>query len=69
MPTHKSYLDFIILGYVHYYLKVEHPFVCQDEALFNIAFFSYLIKSGGGFKLNKDQMKGGLYKTVFSAYI
>ena len=36
VPAHKSYMDFILLAYIHYHFEMEHPFVCGDEAIFGI---------------------------------
>ena len=30
MPTHKSYLDFLLIAYVHYHYKLDLPFTCGD---------------------------------------
>ena len=52
LPTHKSYMDFILIGYIHYHFKLEYPFVCGDDALFSLALISLLIKSTNGFYVN-----------------
>ncbi len=69
VPSHKSYLDFILLAYVHYHFELNNPFVCGDEALFNMALTSYLIKSAGGFKLNSENMKSDMFKAVVNGYL
>lgn len=56
VPTHKSYMDFILLAFVHYYYQVEYPFVCGEETLFQVSFFRHLIKSSGAFKMNREQL-------------
>ena len=69
VPTHKSYMDFILLGFVHYHFQVSPPFLCGDEVLFNLGIASYLMKSTTGFKISSEMMKDKLYKTVIESYI
>jgi glycerol-3-phosphate O-acyltransferase len=52
VPTHKSYMDSILLGYIHYHYKLEYPFVCGSEAFFALAVIGIIIKSTNGFYYN-----------------
>jgi hypothetical protein len=52
VPTHKSYMDSILLGYIHYHYKLDYPFVCGSEAFFALALISIIIKSTNGFYFN-----------------
>jgi glycerone phosphate O-acyltransferase len=61
LPTHKSYMDFILLGYIHFHFKLDYPFVCGDDPLFSLALISFIIKSTNGFHLNSHHMKSELY--------
>lgn len=49
LPTHKSYMDFILIGYLHYHFELDYPFVCGDDALYSASLISLLIKSTNGF--------------------
>ena len=64
VPTHKSYMDSILLGYIHYHYKLDYPFVCGSEAFFSLALISILIKSTNGFHFNSNNMKSNLYRAV-----
>ena len=61
LPTHKSYLDFLLIAYVHYHYKLDLPFTCGDQQFFNVAFVRYLLKSGGGFFLNEKLINDELF--------
>lgn len=69
VPTHKSYMDSILLGYIHYHYKLDYPFVCGSEAFFALALISIIIKSTNGFYFNSHAMKNELYKAVIDSYI
>ena len=69
MPTHKSYMDSILLGYIHYHYKLEYPFVCGSEAFFALVLIGIIIKSTNGFYYNVQNMKNDIYKAVLDSYI
>jgi len=37
-PTHRSYIDFLLLSLVLYYYKMEVPHICAGEDFLNIIF-------------------------------
>lgn len=49
VPAHKSYVDFLLISYIHFYFQIDLPFFCSPEDMLHINFFSYLLKSGGGY--------------------
>lgn len=61
VPTHKSYMDIWILGFIHLQLGLEYPFVCGDQSLFNIAFISSFIKNSGAFLLKPELLKNEMF--------
>ncbi len=69
VPTHKSYMDSILLGYIHYHYKLEYPFVCGSEAFFALVLIGIIIKSTNGFYYNVQNMKNDIYKAVLDSYI
>ena len=69
VPTHKSYMDSILIGYIHYHFKLAYPFVCGSEAFFSLALVGFIIKSTNGFYLNHSAMKSDLYRAVVDSYV
>lgn len=69
MPTHKSYMDSILIGYIHYHFKLAYPFVCGSEAFFALTLLGFIIKSTNGFYLNHSAMKSDLYRAVVDSYV
>lgn len=69
VPTHKSYVDFILLSFIHYHYKIDIPLVCGDPALFNLAFISYLMKNSGNFRLSQNDVSSDLFRAVIDGYV
>lgn len=69
LPTHKSYMDSILVNYIHYHFKLEYPFMCGCESFFSLAMISVFMKYTNGFYLNKNHMKNDLYKSVVDSYV
>jgi hypothetical protein len=42
-------MDFLLIAYIHYHYKMDHPLVCGDESMFGVALIGYIFKSNGGF--------------------
>ena len=69
VPRHNSYMDFLLIVYIHYHYQIDIPFTCGPEDMLNIGIITYLLRSGGGFFLNSENMKSDLFKAVFKAYL
>ena len=39
-PTHRSYIDFLLVSVVLYYYKMEVPHICSGEDFLNIIFIN-----------------------------
>ena len=71
VPTHRSYIDFLLLSYVLFAYHVKVPFVAAGEDFQNIpGINSFLRKSGAFFMKRKfDHKSNPLYVSVFKAYM
>ena len=70
VPTHKSYMDSMLIAYIHYTFKLEYPFTCGSEAFFSLALISILIKATNGFYIDTQNVKSSpLYQSVIDSYI
>lgn len=69
-PTHKSYLDFIILTYLFFNYKLKIPYVASNEVLLKMTLIPYLLKSSGAFFIkNQEIKKNPLYKAILEEFI
>lgn len=70
MPTHKSYIDFLIVSYILFVYQQKLPYIVSDEALLNASVIPFLIRSSGAFFYKKKEYKNSrLYKIIFDKYV
>ena len=71
LPTHRSYIDFLLLSYVMFSYHMKVPFVAAGEDFQKIpGINSFLRKSGAFFMKRKfDPKTDPLYVAVFKAYM
>lgn len=68
-PTHRSYIDFLLLSLVLYYYKMEVPHICAGEDFLNIVFVNQLLRSSGAFFMRRTFKGDDLYKAIFKEYV
>jgi hypothetical protein len=57
MPTHKSYIDFLIVSYILFVYQQKLPYIVSDEALLKASVIPFLIRSSGAFFYKKKEYK------------
>lgn len=68
-PTHRSYIDFLIVSYVMYNQRVKVPHICAGEDFLNIAIVHHLLRQSGAFFMKRSFRNDPLYKAIFTTYI
>lgn len=68
-PTHRSYIDFLLISLVLYYYKMEVPHICAGEDFLNIMFVASLLRSSGAFFMRRTFKGDDLYKVIFKEYV
>ena len=68
-PTHRSYIDFLLVSVVLYYYKMEGPHFCSGEDFLNIIFINQLLRQSGAFFMRRTFKGDDLYKTIFKEYV
>jgi len=68
-PTHRSYIDFLLISLVLYYYKMEVPHICAGEDFLNIMFVNQLLRSAGAFFMRRTFKGDDLYKVIFKEYV
>lgn len=69
LPTHKSFMDLWIIGFIHLQQGIEYPFVTGNQSIFGLAFISTLFKQSGAINLEESNMKNEFFKIVFDGYL
>jgi glycerol-3-phosphate O-acyltransferase len=68
-PTHRSYIDFLLVSVVLYYYKMEVPHICAGEDFLNIILVNQLLRSAGAFFMRRTFQGDDLYKAIFKEYV
>lgn len=68
-PTHRSYVDFLILSYVLYANGIKVPHICAGEDFLNIAVVHTFLRSSGAFFMKRSFRGDPLYKAIFTTYV
>lgn len=68
-PTHRSYIDFLLVSLVLYYYRMEVPHICAGEDFLNIVLVNQLLRSAGAFFMRRTFQGDDLYKAIFKEYV
>ena len=70
LPTHRSYLDFLIISYVFFVYNLRLPNFVADEAILQAKLLPFIIKSCGAFFYQKKNYSSSkIYRTIFDKYL
>ena len=68
-PTHRSYVDFLLVSSVLYNYDMEVPHICAGEDLMMIKGISHIFRMSGAFFMRRTFKGDPLYKAIFTAYV
>ena len=71
LPTHRSYIDFLLLSYVMFSYHMKVPFVAAGEDFERIPKINSFLRKSGAFFMKRrfDPKTDSLYIAVFKAYM
>jgi glycerone phosphate O-acyltransferase/fatty acyl-CoA reductase len=70
IPTHRSYIDFLICSYVLFAYRQQCPHIATAEDFLQMAVIPTILRWSGAFFLKRKQMdESTLYRTIFYEYI
>ena len=68
-PTHRSYVDFLLISVIMLYYDIEVPYVCSGDNLGKMPGISYLLRSSGAFFMRRTFREDPLYRAIFTEYM
>lgn len=68
-PTHRSYVDFLILSVVLLFYKIDVPHICAGEDLMHITGVSAFLRMCGAFFMRRTFRGDPMYKAIFTEYV
>eukprot|EP00026_Physarum_polycephalum_P000213 Phypoly_transcript_00213.p1 GENE.Phypoly_transcript_00213~~Phypoly_transcript_00213.p1 ORF type:complete len:1213 (+),score=186.63 Phypoly_transcript_00213:2250-5888(+) len=69
IPTHRSYLDFLILSYVFFAYNLPMPRIAAGEDFLSVFIVRWIFKNCGAFFLRRTFDGDALYWAVFAEYV
>jgi len=68
-PTHRSYVDFVIMQITMTFFNMELPHICAGEDFLNILVVNDMLRSSGAFFMRRSFKGDDLYKSIFTEYV
>lgn len=68
-PTHRSYMDFLIVSYIMFAFKMDMPHICAGDDFLNITFVHHILRRSGAFFMKRSFRDDLLYKAIFHTYV
>ena len=68
-PTHRSYVDFLVLSTLMYSYGMEAPLICAGEDFLGMPVIGDWLRSSGAFFMRRTFRGDDLYKSIFYEYV
>merc|ERR1712100_288011 len=69
IPTHRSYIDFLLTTFVFYDHDLPVPRIASGDDCLNMAIVSWMFRNSGAFFMRRSNGKDELYRRIFSSYV
>jgi glycerone phosphate O-acyltransferase len=69
MPSHRSYLDFLLVSYVMFEHNIQIPAIAAAQDFMNMKFVTSLLRRCGAFFMRRSFASDQLYKLIFTLYL
>lgn len=69
LPTHRSYMDFIILTYLCYEYDIPLPCIAAAQDFLGLGLVANLLRNCGAFFIRRSFRNDQLYWTIFEEYV
>ncbi|KAE9334826.1 hypothetical protein PR003_g13333 [Phytophthora rubi] len=68
VPTHRSYVDFLLMSYVFFAYNIPVPYVAAGEDFLHMGSLTKLLRESGAYFIRRSFSDDPLYSAVFRAY-
>lgn len=68
VPTHRSYVDFLLMSYVFFAYNMPVPYIAAGEDFLNMGALTELLRASGAYFIRRSFADDPLYAAVFRAY-
>lgn len=68
-PSHRSYLDFVLLSYILFSYDMALPNIASGMDFYRMKIVGELLRKSGAFYMRRSFSNDQLYKEIFRAYV
>ena len=68
-PTHRSYVDFLILSYILFAYNIRVPYIAAGEDFLQIAIVNHILRMSGAFFIKRRLQNAKLYSAILTEYM
>jgi hypothetical protein len=69
VPTHRSYIDFLLISYVCFEYNIPLPHIAAGEDFLAVMFVNWIFRNAGAFFIRRSFKDDPLYWEIFSSYV
>eukprot|EP01116_Phalansterium_solitarium_P017321 TRINITY_DN4234_c0_g2_i1.p1 TRINITY_DN4234_c0_g2~~TRINITY_DN4234_c0_g2_i1.p1 ORF type:complete len:1163 (+),score=526.57 TRINITY_DN4234_c0_g2_i1:153-3641(+) len=69
VPTHRSYVDFLIISYIFFEYNLPMPHIASGEDFLSVLFVNWVFRNSGAFFLKRSFRGDPLYIALFTEYV
>ncbi|KAI4474198.1 hypothetical protein M0802_015698 [Mischocyttarus mexicanus] len=69
VPSHRSYLDFVLLSFILFSYNMTLPNIASGMDFYQMKFIGELLRKSGAFYMRRSFSNDLLYKEIFKAYV
>ncbi|KYQ91002.1 hypothetical protein DLAC_07895 [Tieghemostelium lacteum] len=69
LPSHRSYIDFLIMSYIFFEYNLPLPHIAAGEDFLGIIIVRWFLRNAGAFFLRRSFHGDALYWAIFSEYV
>eukprot|EP00943_MAST-04B_sp_MAST-4B-sp1_P001517 g1517.t1 len=69
LPSHRSYVDFIILSYIFFAYNLPLPHILAGEDFLGLGILSQMLRNAGAFFIKRPFPNDIVYQAIFNEYI
>ncbi|KAL0487536.1 glycerone phosphate O-acyltransferase [Acrasis kona] len=69
IPTHRSYLDFLIISYIFFAYSIPVPHIAAGEDFLNMSVVRNIFRHSGAFFIRRQFGDDPLYRSIFAQYV
>lgn len=68
VPTHRSYVDFLLLSYLFFGYNIPVPYIAAGEDFLQLGFATQLLRESGAYFIRRSFAHDALYAAIFREY-